>query len=121
MIEGDFQRETLNTIGADPRFRLFRQLNGQFYWRDEKGEYHPVRLGPPKGAADLTGYVWGRGTRIELEMKGPETRTTPEQIAWGKACRAAGVIHHIARYDRSKTMAENVAMAMAEIERQAGV
>lgn len=114
--ESDFQRALMDAIGSNPRFRLWRQLVGKFYWMDHDGNFHPLRVGPPKGAADLTGFVWGTGTRIEWEVKSASGRLSPEQERWGRAMNAGGVIHRVSHYDNGLSLKENVQREMAWLE-----
>ncbi len=115
--ESEYQSALMRKIGSHPRFRLWRQLNGNFYWRNERtGEYHPVRLGPPKGAADLTGFVWGTGRRIELEVKSASGRVSEDQVKWGLGMNAGCVLHRIAKYDPARSLEYNVDREMAWLE-----
>lgn len=119
--ESEFQTALMNTIGGDRRFCMWRQLNGNLYWCDRDGNFHPVKAGPPKGAADLTGYVFGTGRMIQLEVKSASGRMLDDQVKWSFAMKRAGVIHHVAKYDPSIAFDDNVQLALEEIARQAGV
>jgi len=115
--ESEYQSALMRKIGGNPRFRLWRQLNGTLYWRDERtGEYHPVKLGPPKGAADLTGFVWGTGQRIEWEVKSASGRVSEDQARWGLAMNAGCVLHRVAHYDERYSLEYNVDREMAWLE-----
>jgi hypothetical protein len=54
-----------------------------------------VRFGVP-GQADISGVLPG-GRRLEVEVKTPRGRVSPEQRAWGERMTAAGAVYILAR------------------------
>lgn len=117
--ESVFQRKLIDAVGSDPLFRVWRQLNGNLYWRDREGNYFPVSLGPPEGAADITGFVWGSGRRIELEVKSATGRLSAQQKRWEAAMNAGGPIHLVAKYNADWTLERNVDEAMFQLRKAA--
>ncbi|MEZ4395118.1 MAG: hypothetical protein R3A48_28905 [Polyangiales bacterium] len=88
-------------------------------WRQPAGRMELARggrvEGAPVGAADLTGIVSPEGWRIEIEIKGPRTPVTTEQVHWREAMRAAGAIALLVRYDGRLLLEENLSRAVGEI------
>ena len=115
--ESDFQRALLLALSARPDVRLWRQNVGTLPVRDSRGRVVRVfRAGPPKGASDLSGIVRPEGWRIEIEVKGPSGRVTPDQVRWGVFVRGAGGVHLVATYDDRLPLAENVRRAVAALD-----
>lgn len=123
--ESTFQRKAMESIGGDPRYRLWRQLNGQMYRRVGppperecwcRTKYVPVTLGPPNGAADSTGAIVGDGRRLEVEFKSESGRLSEDQENWRSQVKAWGCVHLVAKYDESMSMKDNVARVMRELE-----
>lgn len=118
--ETHWQKKVIEYVGSMPRYRLWRQLNGNLYWKNEEtGEFFPVSLGPPKGAADLTGYVLGSGRRLEIEMKSQSGTMKPAQENWRVQMMRANVVHLVAKYDESVSMAENLSRLGESLEKAA--
>ncbi len=90
--EKDLQTRILTLFGGMPELRLFRANVGVAV---PMGRDAPVRFGVV-GQADLNGIVRG-GRRIEVEVKSPAGRRTPEQVAWGRMVEAFGGIYVVAR------------------------
>lgn len=67
--------------------RLFRQVPGK-----RKVEGGGWMRGAPVGASDLTGWVTGPGTRIELECKFDDGRTSKAQRVWAREAAQAGCV-----------------------------
>ena len=72
MTEKQLQNEILRTFGTIPRLRMWRANTGV-----ARIEKRVVRFGVP-GQADLTGIL-PEGRRLEIEVKSPTGRQTPEQ------------------------------------------
>lgn len=89
--ERDIQRSIQLAFGALPWLRLWRVNVG--VGKTPGGAM--IRFGVP-GMADLTGIV-ACGRRLEVEVKGPEGRLSPEQVAWGRCIVAMGGLHCVAR------------------------
>lgn len=109
--EGFFQAHVLASLGGREDIRLWRQLNGQYFARDSKGGFRPVRVGPPPGAADLSGIVLATGQRIEIEIKASDGRVREEQKTWAENMRRWHAVYLLLRFDPSVSMAENVRRA----------
>lgn len=111
MREQDFQQQLRVAITAA---KLPVRL-----WRQPAGRLELARGGwvdaAPVGAADLTGVVVPEGWRIEIEVKGPRTRTTPEQIHWREQLAACGAIALQIRFDGQLLVEENLAAGVAAI------
>jgi len=111
MREQDFQQQLRVAITAA---KLPVRL-----WRQPAGRLELARGGwvdaAPVGAADLTGVVVPEGWRIEIEVKGPRTRTTPEQIHWREQLAACGAIALQVRYDGRLLADENLAAGVEAI------
>lgn len=111
MREQEFQQQLRLAI---TRARLPVRL-----WRQPAGRMELARGGfvdaAPVGAADLTGIVSPEGWRIEIEVKGPRTPVTTEQVHWREVMREAGAIALLVRYDGKLTLEENLERAVGEI------
>ena len=67
--------------------RLFRQIPGK-----HKVQGGGWMRGAPVGAADLTGWVVGPGTRVEIECKWGDGPTSKAQRVWAREAKAAGCV-----------------------------
>lgn len=111
MREQEFQQQLRIAItAAKLPVRLWRQPAGRMELA--RGGYVDAA---PVGAADLTGVVLGTGARIEIEVKGPRTPVTTEQVHWREVMRAAGVPALLVRYDGRLLLEENLRAALAEV------
>ncbi len=90
--EKDLQTRILTLFGSMPELRLFRANVGVAV---PMGRDVPVRFGVV-GQADVNGIVRG-GRRIEIEVKSPTGKRTPEQVAWGRMVESFGGIYVVAR------------------------
>ena len=88
--EAEIQAEILRILGARPDLRLWRANSGVAY----KPQGRPVRFGVP-GQADLSGLLAG-GRRLEIEVKGPRGRQTPEQCHFGAMIARFGGLYIVA-------------------------
>ena len=75
MTEKQVQNAILREFGTRPDLRLWRQNTGA-----ARVGRRFVRFGVP-GQADLTGILPG-GRRVEIEVKSPTGRQTPDQRAF---------------------------------------
>lgn len=116
--EHDFQEALRARLGSRKDVRLWRQLVGQFYAKRGEDMFTPVRVGPPNGAADLSGIHLGSGRRIEVEVKAEKGRLSDEQERWGKNMLAWGAVYVLAQYDGSMTMQQNVDAVERAVEQQ---
>lgn len=91
MHEAELQQAILATLGARPDLRLWRQNTGMAFSPDGK---RAVRFGVP-GQADLSGILAG-GRRLEIEIKGPRGRQTPEQMFFGAMIARFGGLYIVA-------------------------
>jgi hypothetical protein len=85
------QRLILARLNALDGVRVWRANTGAA--RTHRGRI--VRFGVP-GQADITGLIRG-GRRLEVEVKGPTGRVSPEQEAFGALIVSLGGIYLIAR------------------------
>jgi hypothetical protein len=72
-------------VVAPEHCHVWRQNTGAAM--DRQGNF--IKFGVP-GQADITGIAWSR--RIDLEVKGPKGRATPEQLAFGSMILRCGGI-----------------------------
>lgn len=122
MTESAFQSQLLAALGPRNYLTLWRQMCGTAYVpRGPKGKAalqalvasalaSVIDMGPPNGAADLTG-ITSTGKRLEIEVKGPDTRITPEQVRWGEFIRSQGGVYVLAR-------SPGLQQAIADVEAQ---
>lgn len=111
MREQDFQQRLRTAItAAKLPVRLWRQPAGRLEL--SRGGFVDAA---PVGAADLTGVVVPEGWRIEIEVKGPRTPTTTEQVHWREFMAASGAIALQVRYDGQLLLEENLLRAVEEI------
>jgi hypothetical protein len=117
VIEVEFIRRLMLALGRRPDMRIWRQNVGSIPVRDERGRVLRVfHTGVPKGAADLSGYVRPEGWRLEIEVKGPGGARSPEQERFAQLVAQGGCVYALVRYDERRSMAENVAAAVAAAE-----
>lgn len=114
VLEAEYLEALRVAFGSRSDVRIWRQLVGNFWTRYGDSDFRPVRTGPPKGAADLSGLVKGSGRRIEIEVKGPKGKLRPEQEQFKKNMEEWGVLYMLCVYDDSMTIEENV---MKEVRR----
>lgn len=109
VLEQDFQQRFRTAVtAARLPVRLWRQPTGKLELAGGRGFVDAA----PVGAADLTGLVLGTGTRIELELKGPKTKVTDEQLKWRAWAGGAGAVALQVRYDGGLLLEENIARAV---------
>lgn len=112
MREQDFQQQLrIAVTAAKLPVRLWRQPTGRLELAGTKGFVEAA----PIGAADLTGVVSPEGWRIEIEVKGPRTPVTTEQVHWRETMREAGAIALLVRYDGKLSEDENLRAAVETI------
>lgn len=115
--ELDFQQRFMLAAGRHPEFRFHRQNVGSVPVRNAKGVLlRYFHAGPPTGASDLSGIVRPEGWRLEIELKSATGERSPEQIHWAEHIISSGGVYVLLTYDASRSMAENVAAAVAAIE-----
>lgn len=83
MSEAVLQAKIRQAINLDGRARLVRNSVG--FDAERK-----VRYGLGVGSADLVGCLRGSGRLFALEVKTPEGRLSPEQLAWLGAVQRLG-------------------------------
>lgn len=109
MLESDYQAALLLAApGALPNLRLFRRNIGA-----AKFHGHTVRFAI-KGQCDLWGLARG-GMHIELELKAPGGRLSPDQANWRSFCLAWGVPYLLLKAERTETVEGAVERWMGEI------
>lgn len=130
MKETPFLRSLMGALGALPELRLWRQNAGTAWvpisdkGRDllkaltRRGMVRPIDLGPPVGAADLTGIVLGSGLRLEIETKAERGRLSSEQVAWSEFIERAGGVYVLARPARGESLEQAVGRSAAEVLRR---
>lgn len=111
--EQDYQNELMVALSATTLVRV---------WRQPAGSVPASRGGvvkcAPVGAADLTGLViegLSRGTRVEIECKGPRAPHTDEQKHWAAKMVEWGAVYVLARAKRDETLEAFAARATAEV------
>jgi hypothetical protein len=110
-------RRLLLALGRRPDMRLWRQNVGKVPVRDRTGRTERVfSTGVPKGAADLSGYVRPEGWRLEIEVKGPGGKRSPEQAVFAQLVAAGGCVYVLVAYDASQSMGDNVARGVRLVE-----
>ena len=90
MTEKQVQNAILREFGTRPELRLWRQNTGA-----ARVGRRFVRFGVP-GQADLTGILRG-GRRLEIEIKSPIGRQTPDQRAFQALIERFGGVYALAR------------------------
>ena len=90
MTEKQVQNAILREFGTRPELRLWRQNTGA-----ARVGRRFVRFGVP-GQADLTGILRG-GRRLEIEIKSPIGRQTPDQRAFQAMIERFGGLYVLAR------------------------
>src|SRR4051794_33690092 len=90
--EKTLQLEILRQFATRPELRLWRANTGVAV---PLGTDHVVRFGV-RGQADLSGIVRG-GRRLEIEVKSPRGRRSPQQVKWGEMIARFGGIYIVAR------------------------
>lgn len=91
MREADIQAAVLRVLGARPDLRLWRANSGAAI---DPRTGRMVRFGL-QGQADLSGILIG-GRRLEIEIKGPRGRQTPEQQHFGAMIQRFGGLYVVA-------------------------
>lgn len=116
--ESEFQAAVLKAVGGQrpDDVRVWRQLTGNLYAKYGPNDYRPISLGPPKGAADISGLLLRSGRRLELELKSASGRLRPEQFAFGENMRRWNAVHLVATYDSDLTLEQNVAYVLDAVD-----
>ena len=81
MSEASIQAQILLTLGARPELCRIHRRNRGTAVNLQTGR--GVQFGDFPGAADITGILVD-GRRLEIEVKGPKGRLTPEQRSFGE-------------------------------------
>lgn len=111
-----YMNDLQGALGCLRELHVHRQNVGTVKIRDAIGHVTGVfRAGPPKGAADLTGWVIPEGWRLEIETKAEDTVQSSSQLSFQAACARGGVIYVLARFNPSMTISENVSAAKASV------
>lgn len=111
MLEKEIQNQILRQFATRDDFRLWRASTGFAVPMQEikavlakhapaqaaavLSRLHPIHFGVT-GQADLSGIIPG-GTRIEIEVKQKDGRTSKEQQAWGAMIQRFGGVYVVAR------------------------
>ena len=90
MTEQGLTAAILVALGSRTDCRVWRQNTGVAAYG-----HRAVRFGVP-GQADISG-IFADGRRIELEVKRPGERTTPEQDRWGAMIVKFGGVYAVVR------------------------
>jgi hypothetical protein len=107
--ERQIQSAILADLGADSRWRLWRQNSGQA-WQGVRSDEstadrlvllhpRPIKFGLP-GMGDIGGLLCGTGQRIEIEVKTETGRQSPDQQAFEAMIRRFGGRYILARSAR---------------------
>ncbi len=111
-----FMRHLLLALGRHPNFRLWRQNVGRVPILNAGRVARVFSAGPPKGAADLSGYVSPEGWRLEIEVKGDATPLRPEQVTFARNVTQAGCVYVLVRYDDAQSLEANLSEAVTVVE-----
>ncbi len=105
MSEREIQAAILAELGADPRWRLWRQNSGQAWQGVRMPEStadrlvllhpRPIRFGLP-GMADIGGLL-STGQRVEIEVKAEHGRQSQDQLDFETMIRKFGARYILAR------------------------
>jgi hypothetical protein len=117
-VELEFMRRLMLALGQHRDVCIWRQNVGKVPVRDHSGK--TVRVfdaGPPKGAADLSGFVRPEGWRLEIEVKGARGKRSPAQETFARVIETGGGVYVLADYARDLTLEENVSASVAMLER----
>jgi len=87
--ESDIQKAVMDYLSTQG-FVVFRRNTGAMVG-SYKGKSRLIRFSKP-GMADLWGWDRKTGRHIEVEVKRPGERPSPEQEAWLSAAQRGGVI-----------------------------
>lgn len=90
--------------------KLVRQQAGR-----HKVERGGIVQGAPVGAADLSGWMVGRGVRVEIEVKHGARRVDAAQRRWLDALAADGCVALVLRYDETGTTLTNLYTAVETV------
>ena len=90
MSESDLLRSIMERLALIPGLLAWRQNTGV-----AKAHGFRIRFGLV-GSGDITGVLPG-GRRLEIEVKTPTGRVSPEQIAFGERINKAGGLWFVAR------------------------
>lgn len=83
--------------------KLVRQQAGR-----HKVERGGIVQGAPVGAADLSGWIVGRGVRVEIEVKYGDRKVDPAQRRWLDALAGDGCVALVLRYDTTGNTLTNL-------------
>ena len=113
-----FMKHVMLALGARSEFRVWRQNCGQIPVRDRTGKVLRVfDPGPPNGAADLSGIVFGSGRRLEIELKASDGVQSDDQRRWQAFIERAGGVYVLVAYDSAFDLEQNVEAAVASVLR----
>jgi len=120
VTEAEYQEALRRRLGSCLEVRLWRQLVGNFWTKYGDSDFRPIKAGPPKGAADLSGLVLSSGKRLEIEIKGPDGRLSKEQEQFRKNMLDWNAVHMVCFYDKGLSLEENVEREFREMQRLIG-
>lgn len=89
-------RGVLAYLHSDPRVLVWRSNSGAAMLPGKGGKPQPVRFGV-RGQADITGLVRASGRRLEIEVKRPGGKQTPEQADFERLVADAGGLYLLVR------------------------
>jgi hypothetical protein len=92
LSERALQTQILIKFGCRPGLRLWRQNSGLLWAKDGRRVRATVI-----GAADISGILRRDGRRLEIEVKSPTGRQSPEQKAFQAMIEAFGGKYILAR------------------------
>jgi hypothetical protein len=116
MREVPFTHALIISLGHSHGLMVHRQNAGCIVIRNEIGEpERRVDFGPPKGAADISGWVRGWGIRLEIETKIEGRKRTSEQIAWANACVRDGVVYCLCEWRKGESQERAVERCTTDV------
>lgn len=108
--EQDWQNALRLVLSRCLPVKLVRQQAGR-----HKVERGGIVQGAPVGAADLSGWIVGKGTRVEIEVKHGARRVDPAQRRWLDALASDGCVALVLRYDATGTTLTNLYTAIETV------
>ena len=108
--EQDWQNAIRLVVPRVLPVKLVRQQAGR-----HKVERGGIVQGAPVGAADLSGWIVGRGLRVEIEVKHGDRKVDPSQRRWLDALAADGCVALVLRYDESGCTLTNLYTAIETV------
>jgi hypothetical protein len=108
MTETEFRAHLVPRLGQSRSYKIWPQNCGKIIIPQKDGSKRAFNAGPPDGASDISGIVCPEGWRIELEIKGPLTVVSDDQLNWEQRMLDAGAVYARYRIDAKRGLNENL-------------